>query len=175
MTTTSNRPCNDRSHWARLATLPAAIMAVTFLAAGCALQGSADGDDRWPPSVPEIEVVLRDDAIDVDGPVPAGRAVFRVHNAGTQRHRVTLIPLPEDLPPIEKQLAGDERRSVTPLAATNTRPPGEGTAFAADLEQGRRYAVVCFERDDDGILHARQGMNAEFRAGGSNAQPPDDA
>lgn len=154
-----------------------ALMAAAVMAAGCtALAGSTDessGEGSWPPSVPQIDITLQDDAIEVDRPVPGGRVVFRVHNAGSDRHRVTLMPLPEDLPPLDEQLAGDERRGVRPMGATNTRPPGQGTAFAVDLEQGRRYGLVCFERTDDGTVHARTGENAEFRAGGPDTDPPD--
>lgn len=152
------------------------LAVLMFTAAGCSpLRGLADeptGQEGWPPAVPEIDIVMQDGAIDIHGPVPAGRVVFRVHNAGSMRHRVTLIPLPDDLPPLDEQLRGEERRSVTPLAGTNTHPPGEGTAFAIDLESGQRYGVVCFEEHDDGTVHAREGENAEFRAGESSAGTP---
>lgn len=146
-----------------------AVVLSVMLAACSPLDGLAGaespGGPDWPPTVPEITVTLQDGAIELDQPVPSGRVVFRVHNAGTMRHRVTLIPLPDDLLPLEEQLAGDERRSVSPLGATNTHPPGEGTAFAVDLEPGQRYGFVCFEETDDGTVHARTGENAEFRAG----------
>lgn len=147
---------------------------LSVLLAGCSpLDGLAGaespGGPDWPPTVPEVTVTLQDDAIELDRRVPSGRVVFRVHNAGTVRHRVTLIPLPDDLPPLEEQLAGDERRSVSPLGATNTHPPGEGTAFAVDLEPSQRYGLVCFEKTDDGTVHARTGENAEFRTGDTNA------
>lgn len=149
-------------------------VAVTGCGSSAEPAGGSTGGQGWPPSVVEIDVTLRDDAIEVERPVPAGRVVFRVHNSGSERHRVTLMPLPEDLPPLAQQLAGDERVSVSPQGATNTRPPGAGTAFAVDLEPGRRYGLVCFEKTDDGTVHARTGENAEFRAGGADADPPEE-
>lgn len=153
-------------------------MAVAAFASGCSsASGGATngGEGEWPPSVPEVEVAMRDYAFEFDTPVPSGRVVFRVHNAGSVPHRVTLVPLPEDLPPIDEQLQSDQRRSVTPVGAVNPRKPGGGSVFSVDLQEGRRYALICYEEDDDGAVHARKGGNAEFRAGGPDADPPGEA
>lgn len=166
MINVSTNPCHHGSRLRGSLALAAVVATVAML--GCTpLQGKTDlesiGGEDWPPPVPEITITLQDDGIEVDGSVPPGRVVFRVHNAGTTRHRVTLMPLPDDLPPLAEQLHGDDRHSVSPLAATNTHAPGEGTAFAVDLDADQRYGLVCYEHDEDGTLHALKGMNAEFR------------
>jgi hypothetical protein len=149
-----------------------ALAAVT-LAVSCSPAGEpAEGQEaRWPPSPAVVEVTMRDYAFDFDEPVAAGRAVFRFTNAGSVDHRASLVPLPDDLPPIDEQLRGDQRRTVPSLAGINDRPPGQTGTFAVDLVEGRRYALVSFNRGDDGELYARKGMAAEFRAGGP-ATPP---
>lgn len=148
------------------------VSCVLTVAAGCTL---TDGEpDPWPPSAPEVTVTMDEYDISVDEtPIPAGRVVFRVRNVGEEVHRLTVVPLPEDLPPIEEQLHGDERRDVAALAGTIPRSPGDDGIFAADLKAGRRYALLCFEKDAEGTVHARKGLNAEFRAGGPNADPPE--
>ena len=80
-----------------------------------------------------------------------GRVVFQVVNDGQTVHRMSLVPLPEDLPPIQQQLHGDERRALNTLAAV-----------AVDLLPGR-YAFICFLTDPDGQSHALKGMANEFR------------
>lgn len=99
--------------------------------------------------------------------VPAGRVVFTVTNAGRMGHRLALLPLADDVPPIADQLKGNQRRVVQPFAGVPDRRPGQSGAFAADLVAGRRYAFICFLTNPDGKSHARLGMNAEFRAGGT--------
>lgn len=151
----------------------AATMAAFVVATGAGWWSASSGDadreeNQWPPSVPEVEVTMRDFDIQVDRPVPSGRVVFRVHNAGSVRHRVTLVALPEDMAPIDEQIRGDKRRTVNPVGAVNPRQPGGGGVFAVNLKQGLRYALICYEKDDDGVVHARRGGNAEFRAGGSS-------
>lgn len=101
-----------------------------------------------------------------DNPIPAGHVVFEVRNVGKLPHRLSLLPLPEDLPPINEQLKGTERRGLSPFAGVPTRLPGDRGVFAAGLAPGVRYALVCFVVDADGVSHAQKGMSAEFRAGG---------
>lgn len=113
---------------------------------------------------------MYDYGFDFDTPIPSGRVVFRVHNTGSVTHRVTLVPLPEDLPPIQEQVHSDQRRGVRPLGGVNPRQPGGRSVFAVDLEEGRRYALICYEKDDEGVVHARLGGVAEFRAGGADAE-----
>ncbi len=97
--------------------------------------------------------------------IPAGRVVFRVHNAGNVDHELGLWPLDEDFPPIDEQLHGSERRVLTPFARTEILAPGRNGGFAVDLVPNRRYALICFLRGPDGLKHELQGMNAEFRSG----------
>lgn len=102
-----------------------------------------------------------------DGQIPPGRVVFRVRNEGSITHRLALLPLPEQSPPIDQQLRGEVRRSVPPYAGVPPLLPGDSERFAVDLAPGRRYAMVCFVRDSDGVTHAVKGMSSEFRVEGA--------
>lgn len=134
----------------------AALLAGTV--GGCAPpQGSPP-----PPRPPVVNVVMEEYSFTLDRPVPAGRVVFQVRNEGTTGHDLVLAPLAEDIPPIHEQLRGEERRFVEPLAGIPSRPPGATGTFAVDLAPGR-YALLCFEADPDGVVHARKGMARELR------------
>lgn len=143
------------------------LTATIVLAVGCATEAPL-------PEGPPVRTVTIDEyGIAFKRPVPAGRVVFRVTNDGEQTHEPEFVPLPEDLPPIDEQLQGDQRVPVAPFAGIPPLEPGETGTFAVDLASGVRYAFVCFARDpDDDELHARQGGNAEFRAGGDAAPSP---
>lgn len=94
--------------------------------------------------------------------LPRGRVVFRFHNVGNRLHGPLLIPLPDDMPPIDVQLRGPDRRSLFPLAGIAPSVPGSRRAIAVDLRPGR-YAVLCPITADDGKPHSVKGMATEFR------------
>ncbi|MEJ7763985.1 MAG: hypothetical protein WKF86_00655 [Acidimicrobiales bacterium] len=99
--------------------------------------------------------------------------VFRVVNRGAQEHELTMVPLPDDVPPVAEQIGSGNPRLVTPLARVPPRQPGENGSFAVDLVPGRRYALVCYVRNAEGKPHASIGMSSEFRAGpGLAAEAP---
>lgn len=91
--------------------------------------------------------------------------IFRIRNVGSIPHRLAVVPLPEDFPPIQEQLRGSERRFIDPIAGIYQRLPGSTGTFAVDLAPGRRYAMICFVVDPDDKSHAVKGMTSEFRAG----------
>jgi len=92
--------------------------------------------------------------------------VFLVTNGGKVVHSLTLIPIDDDVPPINEQLHGGDRRSATPEAQTRTMYPGRAEAIAIDVVPGQRYALLCFLHDPgDPVTHALKGMNSEFRVG----------
>ncbi len=102
-----------------------------------------------------------------DDNIPPGRVVFDVTNAGRIPHRLSLLPLTEDFPPIDVQVRGSERRFINPFAGIPPREPGERGTFAVELAPGVRYALVCFLVDDqDNQSHAVKGMTSEFRTAG---------
>ncbi len=115
-----------------------------------------------PPRPPAVDVTMQDFRFDVKGAIPRGRVVFNVNNAGHRNHRLALVYLPDNLPPLDVQLRGTERASVDELASLPTRPPGARDRFAADLDPGR-WAFICFLVEPDGTSHALQGMAREFR------------
>ncbi|HYE77289.1 MAG TPA: hypothetical protein VEI97_04815 [bacterium] len=126
-----------------------------------------------PAASPELDVVMSEYAFAYAPPAQAGRVIFRVRNAGQVPHDLNLLPLGEDVPPIDAQLRGTTRRALAPFAELSPRAPGASGVFAVDLVAGRRYALICFVRDADGLPHGLKGMTSEFRAGGG--EPPSGA
>lgn len=146
------------------------------MAAACmlALASCQSAAPRQAPPLPAgpqvVEVRLGDYRFDYDSSsIAGGRVLFRVTNAGTVAHSLTMLPLAEDIPPIDQQLRGSERRAIAPFAGVRARKPGMSTSFAVDLKPGRRYALVCFVTDKDGPNHALRGMSSEFRTVGAAA------
>lgn len=117
-----------------------------------------------PGRTATVQVSLQEYNIGHTPHVPSGRVMFALRNSGRVPHRPSLVPLTEDVPPIDQQLRGAERRAVSPFAGVTTLGPGERGVFAVDLEPGRRYAFICFAADEDGRPHAVKGMSSEFRA-----------
>lgn len=144
---------------------PVAAAVLACAVGGCT--SSSAGPPPLPPGPQVVAVSLREYAFDRPDAIPAGRVVFRFVNGGRIEHQPDLLPLSEELPPIDQQLRGEARAAVTPFAGVPPRPPGTSGTFAVNLVPGRRYALICFARDpDDDESHALQGMASEFRAGG---------
>lgn len=152
-----NRTRRDRRRPTPVIAAVTAVTAAAVLGGGCSSQAAAP----LPPARPRVTVTMHDDRIE-HGEVEKGQVVFDVRNGGSKQHRLSLIPLPEALPPIDQQLKGSERATVTTQAAIADLPPGGTGGFATELGAGR-YALVCFNVDADGSSHARQGMATEFR------------
>ncbi len=127
-------------------------------------QSSSSAEAPLPPSPPVVDVTMREYSFEYDQQIPSGRVVFRFVNDGELAHQPDVVPLAEDIPPIDEQLRGETRAVVFPLAGVPTRDPGETGTFAVDLAPGGRYAIICFARNADGTSHALQGMSSEFRA-----------
>jgi hypothetical protein len=134
-----------------------AASALVLLAAGCSSGTAA----QLPPGRPHVTITMRDYRFE-HGFMPKGQVVFDVKNLGAARHRLSLIQLPPELPPIEQQVQGSERAAVTTQAAVADLGPGGIGTVATELVPGR-YALVCFNVDADGSSHARKGMATEFR------------
>lgn len=143
--------------------ITAALVAIAALPA-VSCQGDARSDADLPPAPPVVVVTMREYDFDYAGTVPAGRVIFRLVNAGDVEHHPSLLPLPEDLPPIADQVRGSERRVLLPFAGVFIREPGESGTFAVDLVPGQRYAFLCYMEGPDGESHVEKGMYSEFRA-----------
>lgn len=139
---------------------PAALVLV--LLASC--QGTAEEQKAVPASPPVVAVTMTEYAFQFNSNILPGRVVFQVSNDGREPHLMNLVPLPEDLPPLDDQLRGSERRILPPFARVTTLQPGQSGTFAVDLEAGVRYGLICNLVDASNEVHAELGMNAEFRA-----------
>ncbi len=147
-----------------------ATVALGALTIGCG--GVADPATAYlPPGPTVVEVAEHHLGYVLERTeIPQGRAVFRVVNSSGLDHDLSLVVLPEDLPPIVEQLRGSDRRAVDTLARLPSRSPGSSDAFAVDLVPGR-YALLCFETDGGHEPHALRGMAMEFRVVSSEEQP----
>lgn len=141
-----------------------AMVGRSFVAAlvAAALGACAPASGTLPPSPPLVEVTLSEYDFAYDAPVPSGRVVFEVTNAGGTDHELALVPLPDDLPPLDEQLRSDKRQALGTLANSSVLEPGASRRFAVDLAPGR-YGMLCFVTDADGTPHALKGMTSEFR------------
>lgn len=150
----------------RLAT--AVVMTGALVLSSC---GPPDASERPLPRIQQavVEVRMTEYRLDYERPVPAGRVVFRIVNAGRNAHRLALLPLPESFPPLEAQLGGPKRRPVSPFASVSDLRPGTSDSFAVDLIPGQRYALLDFSLTPEGKPNALLGMASEFRARG---RPP---
>ncbi len=140
----------------------ALLLAIPLLSGSCVIGGGTTKGAPLPPPPGNVKVTMAEYRFDLASAVPRGRVVFDVANIGAIDHALTLIELPEDVPPLDVQLHSTERRGAATLARVPSRPPGGGSRFAVDLPPGR-YGLVCFLADPDGVIHALKGMNAEFR------------
>jgi hypothetical protein len=67
---------------------------------------------------------MREYRFEYDPSLGAGRTVFQVHNDGREGHVFGLYLLPDDLPPIEEQLKGENRQVVDALLELPRAQPG---------------------------------------------------
>lgn len=139
------------------------------------LLGACTGatSDALPPKPRETSVTAHDYRFDFTGPVAPGRVVFRLTNRGSVAHNITLLPLSDDLPPLDAQLHGEHREIATPFGGVTRVFPGQTRAFAVDLVPGQRYGMICTLLDPEGRSHALRGQNAEFRTTGVKQPVPE--
>lgn len=140
------------------------ILSVVLLAAGTSCQRAAP-DLGIPGPPPSVVVRMSEYRFSYAQPTLAGRVLFEVRNIGREDHRLALVRLPEDLPPLDAQLHGSERRVLVPFAGVPVRRPGQDGAFAVDLVAGQRYGLICNLTNASGEVHSLRGMNSEFVAG----------
>ncbi len=148
----------------------AGIVAIVVVVAGLALRRPTVPKPA-PPSPHVVVVSMQEYSLHFEPTIPSGRVVFRFENEGRMNHRPILVPLNEDLPPIDEQLRGTNRRASRPFAAVRSLAPGERGTFAVDLIPGQRYAIVDFEQGPDNQIHALKGMAKEFRPDGPSGSP----
>ena len=137
----------------------AAASCLAVLVASC---GGPSDEAPVPPAPSVVDLRMSEYRFDYERSIPPGRVVFRVHNRGRRRHEVILVPLPENFPPIEKQLRSNKRHPLGTLAFLHPLRPGARESFAVDLAPGR-YGIVDFLEGSDGKRYALKGMTSEFR------------
>lgn len=136
------------------------LWSLPLLASSC---GNNDRANNALPPLPQVtNVQLREYRFDYAGVIRRGRTVFRARNAGQLEHELVVLPLPNNLPPIDVQLHSKTRQVLAPVAHLKPLAAGGSGTFAVDLVPGR-YAMVSFLKDRKGMSDALKGMSSEFR------------
>jgi len=157
---------------ARRALLTGAVAAALGIVTW-AVTGPGGGAPAADVSPQMVEVTMTEYRFDYQAPPQPGRTVFRFVNAGKGDHMGSLNLLDDDVPPIDAQLHGTERRPVASPVELPVSSPGHIQTFAVDLAPGQRYAFLCFLVDPPTKeVHALKGMNSEFRTAGTKRSPP---
>jgi len=112
----------------------------------------------------DLTVRLHDHGFQLTAPVPSGRPLFHVRNAGSEPHQMLIVRLPEG--------ANEFRQRAWITAGSRGESPGEpfggvlelapaGEAwFRAPLKPGR-YILICGEQEEEG-RHFDLGMIYRF-------------
>lgn len=141
-----------------------AALLLGLVVTGCAFGGSE------PYAPQQVNITMREYAIDYQGPIRPGRVLFRANNEGDADHDLALVELPESVADVEEFIASDPP-GVAPVYTLATRAPGETGVFAVDLPEGR-YALLGFGQDADGTPFYRMGMAADLVVGDPAGAPP---
>lgn len=152
-----------------------------MIAASVAAAGCVGGADEAPEAPAEVELVATDYAFSAPAEVPAGVALLRLVNRGSEPHHATLFRI-EDGKTFEDVAAAFRTPGPAPawlraVGGPNAAMPGASTEALADLEPGL-HVWVCFIPDASGTPHFAHGMMAPMVAvapGGAAAPPAADA
>lgn len=152
--------------WRRRHVLPVALGVLAAMAMVAVLAAGQRGDSAAAadlvPHVVDVAMTEYQFALEPP-PTESGRTVLQVRNAGQELHKFDLVLLPDDMPPLDVHLKGQQRRLVTPYLELPPARPGQVQTVAVDLVAGQRYGVVCVLETPEGDAHLRLGMNAEFK------------
>jgi hypothetical protein len=131
------------------------------------LEVTADDRSEAPPPVARGTFTLRDFAFEMPGTMRAGRATYRVVNAGPQPHELVVVKLAEATPVEAVQAWFKAPEGPPPFEAVggiNGLGPGRAGYATLDLEPGD-YAAICLIPDRaSGISHLHLGMIKGFTA-----------
>lgn len=150
-----------RRGWSAIATIGLVVALGGTVVLAEQLHSPAPAPDLMPQ---QVDVTMTEYRFEYAPPSQPGRTVFQVRNVGAEDHVFGLYLLPDDLPPIDEQLKGDERRGVDSPLELPVAEPGEVQTVGVDLVEGQRYAILCFLGSTaENQTHAVLGMNSEFR------------
>lgn len=142
----------------RTATTGALGLALALAAGACSAPSAP-----LPPGPQVVDVAMRDYSYEYDAAALfTGRVTFHVTNVGREPHRLALVSLPADMPPLADQIRGSERRAIDALVDLPTMDPGEKNVFSVGLPPGR-WALISYYVSPDGSNDVSKGMFSEFR------------
>jgi uncharacterized cupredoxin-like copper-binding protein len=133
-------------------------LTVTGAPAGAAAEPSTD-----------LVMELVDYGFELSRPLPAGRSVLRVENAGPQVHEVVLVRLDAGKGPMDFASWGEKMTGPPPgklSGGVSGIMPGAHAYVDLDLPPGE-YGLICFVPDmKDGKGHYRHGMIKKITVAG---------
>lgn len=135
------------------------------IAALASCQSTATQDVPLPASPAVVTVRLEEYSVEVGGSLQPGRVVFELTNSGQEQHDPGLALIDANAPPIDVYLRETQRTPIQAFAGVNPIEPGRTATFAADLQPGGRYVLICFARTTEGLRHFEKGMAWETRVG----------
>jgi hypothetical protein len=122
-----------------------------------------------------VTVTAKDFSFDAPAQISAGPTTFRLVNAGSEMHHLTLIRLGEgktvaDLGAALKQ-DGPPPAWMTFVGGPNPALPGAGAAEATVILEPGNYVMICLIPSADNVPHVAKGMIRPFTvvANGSGA------
>jgi hypothetical protein len=117
-------------------------------------------------------VTAKEYRFQVDGPVPAGRDGFVLHNEGQMPHELEVLQLTQgktvaDLKAVVQSGSIPKQPPpwVTPVTATFAKPGKTSKPAIGTLQSGNTYVLACFVTTDKGVPHAALGMLQEIQVG----------
>src|SRR5215207_6054352 len=125
----------------------------------------AEATSTEAPTEPaaDFDVVMKEMVFEgLDDAVPAGQTIWKVTNTGTIWHEAVIIRVPEGTTE-ESMLAeseddGPDDEFINSLVqGSAVISPGNTAWMIVDLDPGT-YAVICTFPNDDGTVHAMDGM-----------------
>ena len=118
-----------------------------------------------------VEVTAKEFEFQVDGPVPAGRDGFVLHNEGQMPHELQVLQLTDgktidDMKALlQNGLPKQPPSWVTPVTGTFAKPGQTSKPAIGNLKSGNTYVIACFVPTKKGVPPAELGMRQPLQGG----------
>jgi hypothetical protein len=123
-----------------------------------------NGPSTLPALVADVDVRVRDHGYQLSAPVPGGKPLWHLRNAGTEPHQALVVRLPEGVAEFTERawIAGESRGPSPgdPMGGVLELPAGAEAWFRVELPAGR-YLLICGELEEEG-RHFDLGMIYRF-------------
>jgi hypothetical protein len=119
---------------------------------------------RAQPPQADVEIRLRDHGYQLNAPIPGGKPMLHLHNAGSEPHQALLVRLPEGVSEyaVRTWIASGSKGThpAEPIGGAIEIPIDGDVWIRVDLPTGR-YILLCGELEEEG-RHFDLGMIYRF-------------